>query len=51
MSSARSRHSPGGVNVVFCDGHVAWIPNSISLPVWRAMGTTQGGEVLDSGAY
>jgi prepilin-type processing-associated H-X9-DG protein len=51
MSSARSRHSPGGVNVVFCDGHVAWIPNSISLPVWRAMGTTQGGEVLDGGAY
>jgi prepilin-type N-terminal cleavage/methylation domain-containing protein/prepilin-type processing-associated H-X9-DG protein len=47
MASARSRHSPGGVNAVFCDGHVAWISNSISLPIWRALGTSQGGEVLD----
>ncbi len=51
MSSARSRHSPGGVNAVFCDGHVQWISNSISLPVWRALSTTQGGEVIDGGAF
>jgi prepilin-type processing-associated H-X9-DG protein len=46
MSSARSRHQPGGVNVVFCDGHVAWISNNISLAAWRAISTTQGGETI-----
>jgi prepilin-type N-terminal cleavage/methylation domain-containing protein/prepilin-type processing-associated H-X9-DG protein len=48
MSSARSRHSPGGVNVVFCDGHVAWIGDSVSLPVWRALSTTQGNETVNN---
>ena len=47
MASARSRHSPGGVNAVMCDGHVVWIGNSISLPVWRALSTSQGGESMD----
>jgi prepilin-type processing-associated H-X9-DG protein len=46
MSSARSRHQPGGVNVVFCDGHVAWISNNINLATWRAMSTSQGGEII-----
>jgi prepilin-type N-terminal cleavage/methylation domain-containing protein len=39
-----------GVNAVFGDGHVSFIPNSISLNVWSALGTTQGGEVI-SGSY
>ena len=45
--AARSRHSPGGVFTVFCDGHTAWISNAISLAVWRALSTTQQGEVID----
>jgi prepilin-type N-terminal cleavage/methylation domain-containing protein/prepilin-type processing-associated H-X9-DG protein len=49
MSSARSRHSPGGVNVVFCDGHVTWIGDSISLPLWRALSTTEGNETVSAG--
>jgi prepilin-type N-terminal cleavage/methylation domain-containing protein/prepilin-type processing-associated H-X9-DG protein len=48
MAAARSRHTGGGVNVVFCDGHTAWISNSISLPVWRALSTSQGSEVFDA---
>jgi prepilin-type processing-associated H-X9-DG protein len=46
MSSARSRHQPGGVNVVYCDGHVAWISNNITLATGRAISTTQGGETI-----
>jgi prepilin-type N-terminal cleavage/methylation domain-containing protein/prepilin-type processing-associated H-X9-DG protein len=51
MSSARSRHPAGGVNAAFCDGHVQWVSNNISLPVWRALGTSQGGEVFDASSF
>jgi prepilin-type processing-associated H-X9-DG protein len=51
MSSARSRHAAGGVNAVFCDGHTAWISNNISLTVWRALGTSIGGEVVDTSTF
>jgi prepilin-type N-terminal cleavage/methylation domain-containing protein/prepilin-type processing-associated H-X9-DG protein len=52
MASARSRHNGfGGVNVVFCDGHTAWINNSINITVWRALGTSQGGETVDGGSF
>ena len=46
MSSARSRHSGGWVNVVFCDGHVQFVSNSINPATWLALGTSTGGEVL-----
>jgi len=42
--AARSRHSGGGVNVMFADGDVRFVPNSISLQIWQALGTYQGGE-------
>jgi prepilin-type processing-associated H-X9-DG protein len=51
MSAARSRHTAGGVNAVFCDGHTAWVPNSVSLAAWRALGTSKGGEVVDATAF
>ena len=48
MVSARSHHNAfGGVNTVFCDGHVAWITNSIAINTWRALSTTVGGEIPD----
>jgi prepilin-type processing-associated H-X9-DG protein len=45
MTSANSGHT-NGVNVSLCDGSVRFVPNSISLTIWRAMGTCNGGEVL-----
>jgi len=47
---ARSYHS-GGVNTAMADGSVRFMKNSISLPVWRALSTTQGGEVISSDSY
>jgi prepilin-type N-terminal cleavage/methylation domain-containing protein/prepilin-type processing-associated H-X9-DG protein len=43
--AARSRH-PGGVNSLFGDGSVHFIPSTIALATWRALGTMNGGEVL-----
>ncbi|MBN2293795.1 MAG: DUF1559 domain-containing protein [Pirellulales bacterium] len=44
--AARSRH-PGGVQVAFCDGSVSFYSDNVELRLWRALGTSQGGEVLD----
>lgn len=38
ISTASSNHL-GGVNVVACDGHVAFVANSVDLRVWRASGS------------
>jgi prepilin-type N-terminal cleavage/methylation domain-containing protein/prepilin-type processing-associated H-X9-DG protein len=43
---ASSTHGGGGVNVVMCDGSVRFVPNSISLATWRAMGSRALGEVI-----
>ncbi len=45
MFASRSRH-PGGVMVSLCDGSVRFVSNSISLPIWRGLGTTDGQEAL-----
>jgi prepilin-type processing-associated H-X9-DG protein len=49
-NAARSRH-PGGVNVGLSDGSVRFVKNTINLGVWRAISTTQGGEVVSSDSY
>ena len=49
-NGARSRH-PGGVNVLFGDGTVRFIKNSISLPIWQGLSTTRAGEVIGSDSY
>jgi prepilin-type N-terminal cleavage/methylation domain-containing protein/prepilin-type processing-associated H-X9-DG protein len=43
-ATARSFHS-GGVNALLLDGSVRFVPDTISLSVWRALGTRMGGEV------
>lgn len=43
--AASSRHL-GGVNVVFGDGGVRFIRDSIALDTWRAMGSRNAGEVF-----
>jgi prepilin-type N-terminal cleavage/methylation domain-containing protein/prepilin-type processing-associated H-X9-DG protein len=45
MQLARSRHT-GGVNAALCDGSVRFIRDTIDLATWRALGTSQGGEVF-----
>lgn len=42
--AARSRHS-GGVNVLFGDGGVRFVKDSIALNTWQALATRAGGEV------
>ena len=44
---ARSHH-PGGVNVLFGDGSVHFINDSIDLQVWQALGSTRGREIIDT---
>jgi len=43
--AARSRH-PGGVNVLFADGHVGFYVDEVDLDVWQALATIAGGEVI-----
>jgi prepilin-type N-terminal cleavage/methylation domain-containing protein/prepilin-type processing-associated H-X9-DG protein len=45
-----SRH-PGGVNVLFADGSVHFIKQSISPSVWRALATRSGQEAVDANQY
>jgi len=41
--NAASSHG-GGANVVFADGHVEFVAQTISTNTWRAMGTRAGGD-------
>jgi prepilin-type N-terminal cleavage/methylation domain-containing protein/prepilin-type processing-associated H-X9-DG protein len=47
---AKSKH-PGGVNIGFCDGSVKFVKNTVNLPIWAALGSKAGGEVISSDAY
>jgi len=49
-NAARSWHS-GGVNALYCDGSVKFAKSSVNVLTWRALGTTQGGEVISSDQY
>jgi prepilin-type N-terminal cleavage/methylation domain-containing protein/prepilin-type processing-associated H-X9-DG protein len=44
LRAARSWH-PGGVNVLFGDGSVHFISQSVSLMTWRALATRSGGDI------
>jgi prepilin-type processing-associated H-X9-DG protein len=46
MMGARSLHT-GGINTARCDGSVGFISNNIDLVAWNALGTAQGGEVVN----
>jgi prepilin-type N-terminal cleavage/methylation domain-containing protein/prepilin-type processing-associated H-X9-DG protein len=47
-TAARSKH-PGGVNVVFADGHTTFISDVINLAAWRALGARNDGSTLAVG--
>ncbi len=46
--SARSKH-PGGVNVLFGDGSVTFVSNSIALNLWQALSSMCGDEPVTGG--
>ncbi len=46
-ASARSRH-PGGVNVVFADGHVSFYEDVVDLFVWQSLATIAGNEIVQA---
>ena len=48
--TARSYH-PGGVNTLLADGSVRFIKSSIAGPIWRALGSISGGEIVSADAY
>ena len=48
MITSRSYH-PGIVQVAMVDGSVQQVSETIELPVWRAMSTRNGGEVVTPG--
>jgi prepilin-type processing-associated H-X9-DG protein len=47
LSTARSVH-PGGINLLLCDGSIKQIDSTVSLSVWRSLGTRAGQEVIPS---
>ena len=46
-----SSHHSGGINVVFGDGSVKFIKNSINATTWWALQTIAGQEVISADAY
>ena len=44
------RH-PRGVNLLFVDGSVHFVKNTINLAAWQAIATVAGGEVISSDSY
>jgi prepilin-type N-terminal cleavage/methylation domain-containing protein/prepilin-type processing-associated H-X9-DG protein len=45
-----SRH-PGGANVLFMDGSVKFVKDTVSLQTWLAISTRAGGEVVSADQY
>ncbi len=43
-ATTASSYHPSGVNLALCDGSVRFIKNTISIPVWRAIGSRNGAE-------
>lgn len=50
IKAARSAH-PGGVNALFCDGHVQFVKDTVNQATWRGLATRGGGEVIPADAY
>jgi prepilin-type N-terminal cleavage/methylation domain-containing protein/prepilin-type processing-associated H-X9-DG protein len=45
-----SRHA-GGINVLFCDGSVKFIKDSVNIQTWWALGSRANNEVISADAY
>lgn len=45
--TAGSRH-PGGTHALFVDGHASFMAENLAPEVWRALGTRNGGEIVQA---
>jgi prepilin-type processing-associated H-X9-DG protein len=50
LNAARSYHN-GGVNVLFCDGSVKFMKDTVNILTWRSLSTMAGQEVISADAY
>ncbi len=50
LTTAGSLH-PGGVNVLFCDGSVRFVKDSVNPMTWQAVGSRNLGEVISADSY
>jgi prepilin-type N-terminal cleavage/methylation domain-containing protein/prepilin-type processing-associated H-X9-DG protein len=50
FAGARGRH-PGGINVLFGDGSVKFIKDTINAPTWRAINSIRSGEAISADSY
>lgn len=48
--TANSQHY-GGVNVLYLDGHVGFCRDGVATAAWRAIGTMNGAEILDTKSF
>ena len=48
---APTSNHPGGVNVLFADGSVRFVKNSVNQNVWMSIGTRNGNEVVSADAF
>jgi prepilin-type N-terminal cleavage/methylation domain-containing protein/prepilin-type processing-associated H-X9-DG protein len=51
MSLSASSFHGGGVNMLFGDGSVRFIKNSVSPQTWRNLGSIAGGEVISADSF
>jgi prepilin-type N-terminal cleavage/methylation domain-containing protein/prepilin-type processing-associated H-X9-DG protein len=49
--SPPSSNHPGGVNVLFGDGSVHFVKQTVSMLTWRALSTRDGGEVVSGSEF
>jgi prepilin-type processing-associated H-X9-DG protein len=47
---ATSNH-PGGVNILFCDGSVKFVKNTVSYVTWWALGTRANSENVSADSF
>ena len=48
QAAARSHH-PGGVNVVFADGHGMFIGDTLDSHLWKLLASIDDGQIITSG--
>jgi prepilin-type processing-associated H-X9-DG protein/prepilin-type N-terminal cleavage/methylation domain-containing protein len=50
-TASATSHHPGGANVLFADGHVRFVRETVNVRTWRALGTRNGGEVISQDTF